>query len=104
MSFASKLESALYDLLCLMEKAGEITNIKCQDHVYLTDARIQMIPDFRAYDIKLNTVVYYEAKGFETAVWRIKRKLWAYYGPGPLRIYMGSHKRLYLAEELLPPT
>jgi hypothetical protein len=101
-SFASKLEAALFDILKSKEVAGEVSDIKVQPKVYLTDARILMIPDFSV--IENGFVVYYEAKGVQTDVWRIKRRLWQFYGPAPLRVYMGSHRRLFLSEELVPPT
>lgn len=101
-SFASRLESALYTELLLREKAGEIKEIQCQDHIYLTKARILYIPDFKFFSIKLNTYVWAEAKGFETAIWRIKKRLWEYYGPGVLEIYKGSHKKLNFDELIMP--
>lgn len=101
-SFASKLERYLHEYLRLLEKGGEVANIKCQDHVYLTEARIAMIPDFRVFDLKLQEPVWYEAKGYETDVYRLKRKLWTVYGPGRLRVYKGSGAKLFMSEEIIP--
>lgn len=101
-SFASKLERSVFDLLCLMEKAGEIQNIKCQDHVYLTEARIIMIPDFKVFDLTLEQNIWIEAKGYESDIWRIKRRLWKVYGPGRLRVYKAKGKALFMSEELYP--
>jgi hypothetical protein len=56
-SFASKLEAAVYQLLKIREKAGEIEIVNHQDHVYLTQARINYIPDFRIFDHKLDDFV-----------------------------------------------
>lgn len=102
MSFASKLESALYDHLAWLEKAGAIGAIKLQPHVFLTESRIEMIPDFRAYDTLEGADVYFEAKGFETDVWRIKRRLWMNYGPGVLRVFKGSARSIKMVEEIRP--
>ena len=101
-SFASKLESALFTLLQLREKCGEIKEIQCQDHVYLTDARICYIPDFKFFDLQADTWVWAEAKGMQTPEWKIKKRLWKYYGPGKLEIYMGSYKNIKLDEILIP--
>lgn len=101
-SFASKLESALHRQLELLEQAGALRDLKCQPHVFLTEARIEMIPDFSAIDTRTGELVYFEAKGFETDVWRIKRKLWKYYGPGKLEVYKGSASRLVLHETIIP--
>lgn len=96
MSFASKLEAALYDHL--VASAGDFSDIRCQPHVFLTDSRIEMIPDFSAVDVKTGELTFHEAKGFETAVWRIKRKLWTHYGSGPLHVYKGRPGSLKLVE------
>ena len=98
-SFASKLEAELFDLLKLMEKAGEVSNIKVQQTVYLSRARIRYIADFSAWDNKLNEMVYFEAKGFETPEWRLKLNLYKNYGPCKLRIYRGKR---HLIEEITP--
>ena len=100
-SFASKLESSLYGILLLMQKAGEIKEIQVQDTVYLTDARIMYKPDFKCtrHD---DTVFWAESKGYETTDWRIKRRLWMHYGPGELQIWNGSHTNPKLHEVIKP--
>lgn len=101
-SFASKFEGALYLWLKLREKNDEIFEIKCQETVYLTDAKIIYKPDFSYFDINSGTRIYAEAKGYETSDWRIKRKLWMFYGPGKLEIYKGSANNFKLYETLDP--
>jgi hypothetical protein len=95
-SFASGLERKLFEELKLREAAGELKDIQVQASVHLTDAKILYKPDFKAYDMKLNNWVWHEAKGFETDVWKIKLRLWRYYGPGRLEIYKGSRTKIYL--------
>jgi len=101
-SFASKCEAGLFQLLKLIEKAGEISNIQVQDHVYLTDARICMIPDFKILNTLTKESEWYEAKGFETTDYRIKRKLWTVYGPGKLHVYKCRGTTPYLHEVIIP--
>lgn len=100
--FSSKLESAVFDLLTILEGAGEIRNIEKQPQVFLTRANIGYKPDFKYFDIKRGIVVWVEAKGLEVGEWRLKKKLWRFYGPGPLLIYRGSYRRLVMDEELVP--
>jgi hypothetical protein len=100
-SFASKGEAGCFDMLSLLEKAGKIRDIKTQVTVYLTRARIIYKPDFQFEDLELAQTVYAEFKGFETSDWRIKRRLWMYYGPARLRIYKGA---MTLVEEIIPET
>jgi len=94
-TFASKLEAAVYALL----RQDKTLTIQTQDHVYLTDARILYIPDFKCTPVE-GDPFWVEAKGFETDVWRIKRRLWKHYGFGKLLIYKGSAARPYLDETL----
>jgi hypothetical protein len=102
-SFSSKLEAALYQWLKLREQNKEIEDIRCQETIYLTDARIIYKPDFSYLDMASSERRYAEAKGYETSDWRIKRRLWMYYGPGILEIYKGSHNNFSLQETLKPP-
>lgn len=88
--FSSKLERAVYNILKEMEKRLLISNIKLQPSVYMTHARIRYVPDFSYVNLRGQTE-YVEAKGVETAVWRIKRRLWVYYGAGSLHVFKGSH-------------
>lgn len=100
--FASKLESKLHDYLLEQEARGEIRDIKTQVRVKLTLAEIVYIPDFSYVDCKTGATCYAEAKGVETDVWRIKRRLWAFYGNGALYVFKGSYKKLYLHEVIIP--
>lgn len=96
--FGSKLESSV---CAFLEKKYGAENIQCQAKVYLTDARILYIADFKV-TLPDGSEMWVEAKGAETATWRIKRKLWTYYGPGPLEIYKGTYQRPYLDETIIP--
>jgi hypothetical protein len=99
-SFGSKLEASVYGILKLREAAGEIESIQVQDHVYLTAARIAYVADF-AFTVKATGARRWaEAKGVETPVWRLKRKLWKHFGPGYLEIWKGSHVRPVLVETI----
>lgn len=99
-SFQSGLERKLYEELLLREKVGEIKDLKCQVSVYLTDAKILYKPDFYCFDFKRNCEIWIESKGFDTAVWAIKKRLWKFYGPGILQIYRGNKKGVFLQEEI----
>lgn len=100
-SFDSKLEVAVYEMLVLQLKAGELKEIRVKPNVRLTDAKILAIPDFMVTN-KDDTESYVEAKGYETDVWRIKRRLWKHYGPGPLLVYKGTYKKPFLHETIVP--
>ena len=77
----------------LLSADPNIEVLQCQAQVKLTLAEIIYKPDFKCCDKRTGEVFYVEAKGFETPEWRIKRRLWMYYGPGRLEIYKGSHTR-----------
>ncbi len=102
LSFASKLEASVYDMLYLQEKTGQIKIEEIQSSVKLTKAQIRCIPDFRIFDNELKCQVWIEAKGFETERWLLIKRLWAWYGPGPLRVYKRSRNNIYLDEVVIP--
>ena len=100
-SFSSKLEASVYGLLKLQMLAKEIQSIQVQSHVYLSDARILYVPDFKCVASD-GTVFYAEAKGFEAPRWPTIKKLWKFYGPAPLQIWKGTHLRPVLVETITP--
>lgn len=97
--FSSKLEANVYRLL---KEKPEVEILQTQAQVYLTAAKILYKPDFKIMYKTIKEIVYVEAKGIETASWRIKRKLWMFYGPAPLLIYKARGTRLYLDETIVP--
>lgn len=101
-SFASQLEASLYGHLKILQSQGEVRDICVQVHLKLTKAEVLYICDFKAFDVKLGEDVYWEAKGFETPEWRIKRRLWTVYGPGRLRVFKGTARYLKMVEEIRP--
>jgi hypothetical protein len=92
----------LYEELLLREKAGELADIERQVRVSLTRAKIIYIADYRALDVARQKRIYFEMKGFETDVWRIKRRLWTEYGPSELHIFKGDYRRIKLHEVITP--
>lgn len=89
-------------MLALRENSGEISQIRQQVKVYLTRARILYICDYSYFNLSTETTEYVEMKGVETASWRLKRRLWEYYGPGLLAVYKGTYKKPYLDEIIIP--
>lgn len=92
-------------MLCLHIHArmqiGEVSDVQIEDHVYLTQARILYIPDFKI--IEKGETIWEEMKGFRTAAFAMKRRLWkAGYGPGKLRIWEKHRKSITLVEEIIP--
>lgn len=101
-TFDSKAEATLYQELLLREKAGELENLRRQVRVSLTKSKIIYIADYCAFDTSKQKDIYFEMKGFETDVWKIKRRLWTEYGPSELHIYKGDYRRLKLHEVIIP--
>ena len=101
-SHRSKLEGAVCAILQWREKAGELTIVQAEDHIYLSRARIHYIADFKCLDSKTQEFFWVEAKGFANDKWPIKLKLYRVYGPGRLEIWKGSHTRPVLDEVVTP--
>lgn len=75
---------------------SQYEKIFLQPKVYLTKAEILYKPDFFCDGI------YFEMKGRESAVWRIKRRLWKFYGPSELHVYKMKGQQPYLFEKVIP--
>lgn len=86
--FPSKLEARTYDILLFRQAAQEITGLCRQTRVELTDAKIACKIDFSFIDNGVEA--FAEAKGVETERWVIIKKLWRYYGPGNLEIWVAG--------------
>jgi len=101
--FASKMESAGYDMLKLREMAGEIRDIKCQQAVTLAQGnglKIKWKIDFSYRMTATDQLEYCEIKGFENQSYRLKLKLYKMNPPAPLEIFKGSARKLFLAERI----
>lgn len=100
--FSSKLESAVYEILKLREKAGEISDIQQQASVDLGfDIRWKVDYSFTVRETGKR--FWAEAKGIETDRYRICLKLWrGGQGPGPLEIWKGSYQKPKLVEIIYP--
>ena len=100
--YGSKLENAVYQILLLREKSGEIKDIRKQ-HLVDLGYRIFWKVDFSFLEISTDERVWAEAKGIETERYRICLKLWRYgNGPGKLEIWKGSYQRPTLDEIVIP--
>jgi predicted nuclease of restriction endonuclease-like RecB superfamily len=100
-SFQSKLEADCY---LFLKNQEDVEILQTQIQVHLTRAKILYKPDFKIQYKSTKEIVYVEAKGFQTASWRIKRRLWMFYGPAPLLIYQARGTRLILTETIIPKT
>lgn len=100
-SFASKGERDCWEMLKLMERAGEIDSIECQVTSHLT-AGITHKTDFRYWDLKKGERVWAEYKGLVDQRWRDIKKLWKLYGPGRLKVFQGYGLRVFCTEEIIP--
>lgn len=102
--FASKLEKAVYQKLLDREILGLITNIQSQQTVVLQDGkkqvRIQWKIDFSFEEN--GKKVYCEAKGFKTADFIIKKKLFMAKRIAKLEIWGGNYKSPKLIETFDP--
>jgi len=83
--FDSLAERDYYLHLLKQKACGKIKHIELQPRVYLTEARILMKPDFLV-TYPDGSTCYLEVKGFETAVYKLKLRLWKFYGPGKLDV------------------
>lgn len=99
--FDSILEARRYEQLKLLEKAGEIKDLKLQPEFELiprfkkgkkTWRKTIYKADFCYFDNKLGKVIVEDTKGFKTDVYMLKKKLFEYKYPD-LEIKEVSYER-----------
>ena len=93
----SKLEADVANMLLAMKASGNIKSFKREVPVLMTKAKIKYIADFCVENFE-GGHYFIEAKGIETPVWRIKRRLWEHYGEGRLEVWKHSRQGVYMAE------
>lgn len=88
--FDSKLEARRYIELQMLEKAGEISDLLIQPEYVLqplfrkngkTYRKIVYRADFSYYDKRQGKYIVEDTKGFQTDVYRLKKKLFEYRYP-----------------------
>ncbi len=99
-SFDSKLERDVAVMLCIRQRAGEISELQFQHVFKLTDADISWRCDFSYQEN--GELQACEAKGLEGERWRIIRKLWGFYGHCTLHIYVAGNRGPRLQKTIVP--
>jgi len=97
-SYRSGLEVQMHSLLKLMERAGEIRDIQREQSVELFPGQTHKV-DFMVFDIKRNTYLYIEAKGFVCKTWAEKIKAYKAFSPYPLQVWSKTKGRLGIDKE-----
>ncbi len=103
-SFSSKLESAVYRLLLLRQKAGEIKEIKMQVPIRLKEKCVTCGDGPVVYKVDFGCekpdgeMFYVESKGFRDASYIRREKLWRKNPPAKLEVWTGSYKYPKLSE------
>lgn len=99
LAYRSGLESEVHAVLKLLERAGEIRNIRREQTISLTPSISHRI-DFVVFNVKKNTDVGVEAKGQETEGWSLKQRLYVDFGPLPIEVWKKSRGRVGVAKEI----
>jgi predicted nuclease of restriction endonuclease-like RecB superfamily len=94
--FDSKAEGEYYLRLLTRYQPNEI---KLQPKLYFTDAKILYKPDFLI--IEDGRQVYIDVKGVETAVFKIKMRLFKCYSNAMLRIVKKKGKNFVITNEVI---
>ncbi len=100
-SFDSQGEAARANVLRLLQRVGEISNLQFQVTFHLTEARIGYRADF-VYTEK-GRMVAEDFKGVETERFQIICRLWKYYGPCLLRVTKRNKRGVFRVTQEIPP-
>ncbi|MBQ6679583.1 MAG: DUF1064 domain-containing protein [Lachnospiraceae bacterium] len=88
--FDSKKEARRYQELSLLQKAGEIRDLKLQPEFVLipcfkkggrTYRKTSFIADFMYFDCAVGKTIVEDVKGYKTDVYRLKKKLFEFRYP-----------------------
>jgi hypothetical protein len=96
--FDSQAEAEYYALLKFQKSHGLINDFECQPKIYLSEAKILYKPDFLVTD--KNGSHYVDVKGMQTAVFRIKCRLWRAYKKEKLVLVKKQSKVFKIIEEI----
>lgn len=100
--FGSKLEAAVVEKYRVLERAGEISELKLQPLVYFS-CGMRWRPDAVYFCHDRNCRVWVEAKGVWGKNGRVCVNLWRDgYGPGPLELWKGDFRSPVLVETIIP--
>lgn len=94
--FASKAEMEYFQILEIEMRAGGHDRIVCQPPIRL--GPIDYVPDFAVK--RGESWRWIDVKGAETPAFKMKKKLWAEYGPGQLIIVKKQGKRFRVTETI----
>lgn len=94
-SAAGKVYASRAEMLYAAELRALGVAFTEQPRITLGDTGIVYVPDFFANG------EYIDVKGVQTAVFRMKKKLWKLYGPAPLRIVKRRGHR-FTTVEIVP--
>jgi len=98
--FSSKLEMNRYIELFLLQKTGEITNLRLQPKYVLIPAytnaagkkvqNVTYVADFEYFDNRSGSYVVEDCKGYHTPIFKLKQKIFEYKYPDKvISIYQG---------------
>lgn len=94
-NFPSKLHASVYCTLKLLEKNGEIKDIRCEVTLPIV-GKLKFKVDFVVFDIAKNFYVAHEAKGFEFPRFKAISQAWDGAGPMDLVIWKGDASRPFI--------
>ena len=95
--FDSKAEAEYFLHLKALEKLGQLKVLEVQPKVYMTDARILYKPDFLIDEN--GKLVFIDVKGVQTAIFKMKARLFEHYGHGTLRLVQKNRFGFHTVKE-----
>lgn len=97
--YRSQLEAQVHETLRLMERAGQIRNIRREQSIQIIPSMTHKL-DFLVFDIKRNMDIGIEAKGFNDPTWNEKQKVYKDFGTFPVQVWMNKTGRIGIEKEI----
>jgi len=98
----SRAEAACCSYFQLLEKGGELKIMDSQPNVFVTDAKLKIIPDWLLLYSDERGLRYADYKGCSTQSWGKNRRLWKSYGPMTMEVWKQNSKGFFVSELIVP--
>lgn len=95
----SRGEARCCDYFQFLEIQGLLKILKVQPNVFLTDAKLKVIPDW-LLEYPGGDLRYADYKGLESQSWGRNKKLWKFYGPAPMEVWKSKGDRFFVTETI----
>lgn len=99
-TYDSKMEYEMHAVLKLMERAGQVRNIRHHPAAIQLTEHVTFKIDYIVYDTVRATDIGVEVKGMWAERFRVICQLWPEFGPFPMQVWGKRFGKLFMLKEI----